>query len=324
MRRSIITGATGFVGANLARRLLTEGHEVHLLVRPSYNPWRILEIEKDVALHVVDLEDRDAVERVVGGIRAETIFHLAAYGAYSWQSDVQRMIATNITGTVNLLDACLKAGFEAFVNTGTSSEYGFKSHPPSEAQALEPNSSYAVTKASATLFCRLAAETHRANLTTLRLYSVYGPYEEPARLMPALIVRGLEGALPPLVNPDSAHDFVYVDDVCDAYLLAAERKTSERGTIYNVGTGRQTELREAVELARKVMNIEEEPRWNSMPPRAWDTSCWQANNEKIQRELGWQARYDFERGFVRMLEWFQSRAEIQDFYKQRCESNTEI
>jgi UDP-glucose 4-epimerase len=317
MRRSIITGATGFVGANLVRRLLAEGHEVHLLVRPHHTRWRIREIEPYVALHAVELEDSDSLERVVGGIRAETIFHLAAYGAYSSQSDVHRMVATNIGGTINLVNACLKTGFEAFVNTGTSSEYGFKSFAPSEAELLEPNSSYAVTKTSATLFCRHVAEMHKVNLTTLRLYSAFGPYEGPTRLMPALIMHGLEGTLPPLVNPEAAHDFVYVDDVCDAYLLAAGRKTSEHGAIYNVGTGRQTRLYEVVEVARRIMEIKEEPRWNSMPARAWDAAHWQSNSEKIRRELGWEPRYTFERGFETMLDWFQSRTEIQSFYKQQ-------
>jgi nucleoside-diphosphate-sugar epimerase len=316
MTRSIITGATGFVGANLARRLLAEGREVHLLVRPQYTAWRIREIERDVRLHVVDLEDTDSLARVVGSIRAESIFHLAAYGAYASQADIHRMVATNITGTINLVQACLKTGFEAFVNTGTSSEYGFKSLAPSEDEPLEPNSSYAVTKASATLFCRHIAETHSVNLSTLRLYSTYGPYEEPSRLMPALIMRGLEGALPPLANADAAHDFVYVDDVCDAYVLAARQKTAEHGAIYNVGTGKQTMLSEVVRLAQRLMAIQAEPIWNSMQDREWDTAVWVSNSEKIRRGLGWRPRHSFEQGFTETLGWFQSKPEILELYKR--------
>ena len=207
MKRVILTGGTGFVGANLARRLLREGHQVHLLVRPGYQAWRIEAIRGEVALHEVDLGDEDAVTRLVAQTRPDWVFHLAAHGAYSWQTDLRQMIQTNIVSTLNLVQACVKTGFEAFVNTGTSSEYGFKDNAPSETEGLEPNSPYAVTKASATLFCRYTAQSRGVHLPTLRLYSAFGPFEQPGRLMPTLILRGQKAELPPLAHPDSAHDF---------------------------------------------------------------------------------------------------------------------
>ncbi|MFN8563874.1 MAG: NAD-dependent epimerase/dehydratase family protein, partial [Anaerolineae bacterium] len=218
MKRVLITGATGFVGANLARRLLSEGHEIHALVRPAFRSWRIDAIRDDLRLHTLDLADAEAVQQVVAQIRPEWVFHLAVHGAYSDQTSIPDMISTNIVSTVNLVEACLQSGFEAFINTGSSSEYGFKDHPPAENEWLEPNSVYAVTKASATLYCRMVAQTRRVNVTTLRLYSVYGAYEEPTRLIPTLVAHGLRGRLPPLVNPEIARDFVYADDVNDAYL----------------------------------------------------------------------------------------------------------
>src|SRR5205085_63861 len=135
--------------------------------------------------------------------------------------DLRRMIQTNLLGTVNLVEACIAAGCAAIVNTGSSSEYGFKDHAPTETEWLEPNSHYAVTKASATLFCHYTAQHWEGLLPTLRLYSVYGPYEEPSRLLPTVILHGLQNRLPPLVNPEIARDYIAVDDVCDAYLLAA-------------------------------------------------------------------------------------------------------
>lgn len=314
MKRVILTGATGFVGANLARRLLNDGQEVHLLVRPGYTPWRIRAIRSDVCLHEVDLRDPEVLARVVGDIRPDWVFHLAACGAYSWQTDLRRMVQTNIMGTINLVEACLKTGFEAFVNTGSSSEYGFKDHAPSEREWLEPNSYYAVTKASATLFCHYAAKSQGVHLVTLRLYSVYGPYEEPTRLIPTLILRGLKGELPPLVNPDIARDFVYVEDVNEAYLLAATRPNQQPSTVYNVGTGVQTSLREVVDLARRVMGITVEPVWRSMPNRQWDTSVWVADNRKIKDGLGWRPRHTFEQGFRLMVNWFRDKPALQRLY----------
>jgi UDP-glucose 4-epimerase len=316
MKRVVVTGATGFVGANLARRLLQDGHEVHLLVRPGYKPWRIEAIRADARLHELCLEDASQVARIIGQIRPEWIFHLAAHGAYSSQTDLHQMLLTNIQGTVNLVTACLKTGFEAFVNTGSSSEYGFKDHPATETELLEPNSHYAVTKASATLFCRYTAQREQAPLTTLRLYSVYGPYEEPARLMPALIVRGLRGEWPPMVNPETARDYVHVDDVVEAHLLAAQHPSQEQGAIYNVGTGLQTTLREVVEVARRAMAIPDEPKWGSMPPRQWDTNCWVADSRLIRERLGWRPRYTFEEGFRQMLEWFGANPELRVLYEK--------
>jgi len=316
MTRSIITGANGFVGANLARRLLREGHEVHLLLRPGCDRWRVDDLRNDVTIHEVDLRDDLQVSRAIEAIRPEIIFHLAAYGAYASQTDVPRMIQTNIIGTANLLAAALKVGFASFVNTGTSSEYGFKSHGPAEDELIEPNSEYAVTKASATLFCREVARKHKINLSTLRLYSVYGPYEEPTRLVPNLILHGIRGTLPPLAGPTVAHDFVYIDDVCDAYLLAAAKSSESFGEIYNVGTGRQTTLSEVVEIAREILDIPAEPQWRSMPERDWDTEVWIANPRKVQTELGWSPQHTFEQGFARTVRWFEDNPSLRKLYEK--------
>ncbi len=304
MKRVIITGATGFVGANLARRLLRDGYELHLLVRPGYKPWRIEELRNSVRLHELQLHDTAAVAKAVAEIRPEWIFHLAVHGAYSWEKDWEQMVRTNIQGTMSLVSACLSTGFEAFINTGSSSEYGLKDHAPSEAEAIEPNSHYAVTKAAATMFCRQTAHAHKLYLPTLRLYSAYGPFEEPGRLLPTLIQHGMNGQLPTLADPKVARDFVYVDDVVEAYVLAAQHRGADPGAIYNVGTGVQTSLGELVETAKKVMAIPVEPVWNTMPNRHWDANVWVADNRKIREELGWQPRHTLAEGIEKMRAWF--------------------
>jgi UDP-glucose 4-epimerase len=305
MKRIILTGGTGFVGANLARRLLHEGHHVHLLVRSGYSTWRIEEIQSEIQLHIADFRAPETLLRVLELIQPDWIFHLAAHGAYSWQTDAAQIVQTNILGTINLLESALKVGFESFVNTGSSSEYGLKAHAPSEDEGIDPNSYYAVGKASATLYCRFSAAYHQVNIPTLRLYSVYGPYEEPNRLIPALIKNGLNGEFPPLVNPNIARDFIHTEDVNEAFIKAASVHTSACGAIYNVGSGVQTTLREAVETARKVMNIEAQPQWGTMPNRGWDTDVWVADSRKIQHELGWTPRYSFEDGLRQTVAWFQ-------------------
>ena len=315
-KRALLTGGTGFVGANLARTLLHQGHEVYLLARPGYKPWRIAGILKDLHMIEVDLRNRDGLDQVVDKILPEWVFHLASYGAYPFQTDSGLMVQTNLTGTINLVDVCLKTGFESFIYAGTSSEYGFKDHAPLETELVEPNSSYAVTKAAATHFCSYTARSTGMRLYTLRLYSVYGPFEEPSRLIPSLIIHGLEGRLPPLVTPHIGRDFVYVGDVCQAFLLVAAQPNQEAGAVYNVGSGIQVTIEKAVEIARRLMNIPTEPDWGSMQERSWDTSVWVSNPEKIYAKTGWTAGTSLEGGFQETVSWFCQNPSYIDFYKK--------
>jgi dolichol-phosphate mannosyltransferase len=315
-RRVLVTGGTGFVGANLVRRLLTDGHDVHLLVRGDAHAWRLAGIRRDVRLHRGALEDCAAVERVVARARPEWIFHLAAHGAYSWETDLDRMIATNVTGTANLVRVCVRRGFDALVHAGSSSEYGFKRAAPHERTWVEPNSHYAVTKVAATHLCRFTAQKERVRIATLRLYSVYGPWEDPGRLMPTLVVYGRSGKLPPLVDPRVARDYVYAADACDAFVRAAARKHPEPGPVWNVGTGRQTTIREVVAVARRVLGIRAKPVWGTMPNRQWDTASWVADARAIRRDLGWRPRVGFEQGFARMAAWMGEAAGRSRHYRE--------
>ncbi len=313
MKRVLVTGATGFIGSNLVRRLLHDGSEVHVLIRNDHITWRLRDIESDLRVHLGDVEDEDAVGEALSVAHPDWIFHLAAHGAYSSQTDQKRMVLTNVVGTVTLLESCLRAGFEAFVSAGSSSEYGFKDHAPTEDEALEPNSHYAVTKASASLYCAYTGRSRDVHVTTLRLYSAYGPYEDPNRLIPALAMAGLEHRLPPLVDPDVARDFVYIDDVVEAFVLAAARCRTP-GAIYNVGTGRQMRLRDVVDVVRRLTATEEVPKWGSMSNRTWDTSVWVANPARIRRELGWSPKYTFEKGFSAFVSWLKRNPTDRETY----------
>ena len=154
-------------------------------------------------------------------------------------------------------------------------------------------------------------------MPTLRLYSVYGPFEDPGRLIPTLVREGLAGKLPPLVNPGVMHDFVFIEDVVEAYLLAASKAGQEPGIVYNVGTGIQTSIGEIVASARRIMKITVEPRWGSMPDRKWDTGSWVADSQKIRKELGWRPTYTLEHGLRRVVEWFKSDSTFRNIYQKK-------
>src|SRR6266540_7020843 len=120
MKRAVVTGATGFVGANLVRGLLRFGCEVHILVRQGHRSWRLDDIVQDIAVHNVELTDAARIQRMFNDVKPHWVFHLAAHGAYPDQTDVRQMVTTNVLGTIELLAAALAVGFEAFVSAGSS------------------------------------------------------------------------------------------------------------------------------------------------------------------------------------------------------------
>ncbi len=303
------------MGANLARRLLREGRNVHCLVRPGHDPWRLEELRDAIQLHEVDLTDAAALTAVASSVQPDQVFHLAVHGAYSWQRDTEAIVRTNVLGTLALATACRAVEVPVFVNTGSSSEYGTKDHAPSETEFVDPSSDYAWTKAAATHLVRHWALRDGRRWTTLRLYTAYGPWEEPNRLVPTLILRGLDGALPPLTQPDTARDWVHVDDVCDAFLLAAER--GRPGAVWNVGSGVQTTLRDVVDVARRALGLDVEPQWGAMADRSWDTSVWVSDPRAIRRDLGWEARTSFTDGFARTVAWLRARPAVLAAYRAR-------
>jgi dolichol-phosphate mannosyltransferase len=303
--RSLVTGAGGFVGSNLVRRLLEDGDEVVAATRPGGSDRRLdgLEVER----LELDLEDAPAVRAAIDDARPARVFHLAAHGAYSWQSDRSRIVGVNILGTLNLLNACVDASVEVLANAGSSSEYGYRDHAPLESEAPEPNSDYAAAKAAATLFAGHVGRSTDLRVVTLRLYSVYGPWEDESRFVPTLVAHALHGELPALVDPDVARDFVYVADVCDAFVRAAAT-TVPSGSIYNIGSGRQLTIADAVETARTVFGVTAEPQWGSMPRRHWDTSVWVSDPALARLELGWSATTPFDDGLRLTAEWIHAKS----------------
>jgi nucleoside-diphosphate-sugar epimerase len=305
LSRAVVTGAGGFVGAVLARRLLADGHEIDLWSRPGADAWRIASLRDDAALVELDLTDADAVATRIRAAAPDVVFHLAAHGAYSWQRDTAEVLRVNVLGTAALLEACAAAGVEKVVQAGSSSEYGDKDHPPAEDEPVEPDSAYAVGKAAATTLARWIARRDGSVVRTLRLYSVYGPWEEPRRLVPRLVALGVRGQLPPLADPGTPRDYVYVDDACEAFLAAARAGAADADPagVYNIGSGVQTTLAEMVDAVRDVLGVDAEPRWGSIGNRDWDTDVWVSDPSRARRELGWAARTPMRDGLAATARW---------------------
>jgi nucleoside-diphosphate-sugar epimerase len=314
MKRALVTGGTGFVGANLVRRLLADGHETYVLLRAHHDPWRLATIRSNVHVVAGDVADRSDVSRALDAVRPDWLFHLAAYGAYPTQTDPRLAARTNVIGTVTLLEEAAARGFDAFVHAGSSSEYGRKDHAPTEDEITAPTSAYAATTVAGTVYCGYVAQRDSARVATLRLYSAYGPFEEPSRLVPTLLVHALGRRLPPLAHPDIARDYVAVSDVCDAFVRAAESMRAG-GAVYNVATGRQTSLRQLVTIVRAALGVEADPVWGSFPDRPWDTDVWVGDASRLRLDLGWTPRFNLPDGLHAFADWLRAEPAIFERYR---------
>jgi nucleoside-diphosphate-sugar epimerase len=303
--KALVTGAGGFVGANLVRHLLERGDEPIAMLRPETSSWRLEDVTADVRIEFADLTRPDEVLRSVREVRPDVIFNLAARGAYAWQTDLDEMLAVNVRATETLLHAARRVDAR-LVQAGSSSEYGFADRATGEFDRVEPNSYYAVTKVAATHLCRLAATQHGQHAVTLRLYSVYGPWEEPGRLMPTLVERALDGTYPPLAAPATARDYVWIDDACDAFVRAATTDLEDRGAVLNVASGMQTTLRSLVEIVQPLFSVESDPIWGSMPARGWDTAVWVGDSSTAADLIGWTASTSLPHGLRALAAWMQA------------------
>ncbi len=306
-KKILITGSNGFVGANLLHCLVKSGNEIHIILRETSNIWRIKDIinKNKVKKHYCDLTNRETIKKIVSSIKPEIIFNLSAYGGYPLQKDSMKIINTNFIGTVNLLDACTDTGFDCFINTGSSSEYGLKSKPMSENDLLEPINEYGITKAAATLYCQAIGRRENLPIFTLRLFSPYGYYEEPTRLIPYLIISCLKEKDLNLANPYAVRDFNFIEDVIDAYIKIINKKDKiSLGSIFNVGNGTQYSIEEVFKLAKKLTGYKKEPHWGKAKSRESDkVKIWVANNFKIKKNIGWKPRYSIENGLKKTIEW---------------------
>ncbi len=277
---------------------------------PSDRNWRGFVHPKLVSMKL-DLLDAGAVSALFRRVQPTVVVNCAAYGAYSNQTDVERIYAVNLTAVRHLLECARELpSLRAFIQTGSSSEYGRNCRGPGEDSATTPDSHYAVSKVAATASVQFYAHKHDVPGWVVRLYSVYGPYEDGSRLIPKLLLSAREGKLPPLVDPRISRDFIHVDDVSRLVHRVIERAPQlEKGRIYNVGSGTCSTLERAVETVRREFGVTQPPAWGSMPNRHWYHPDWFANPARAEHELGWRAELSLSEGLRQTMAWMNANPE---------------
>lgn len=299
----LIVGASGFIGSKLFFSLSKYRDDVFACSRNAKQSWR-LSGAKSSQLINLDILHYDNLKNTINRLKPQTVFNLSAYGAYSRQTDTEKIHQTNYIGTLNLIRALMDTGCNAFVQAGTSSEYGLNCSAPDETDILSPNSDYAVSKAGASYLIKYYGTILNFPCVNLRLYSVYGPWEERDRLIPTLIFNGLQGKYPNLVNKDISRDFVYIDDCTNAFVKAALTacKTNP-GVSMNIASGTKTTLEEVALAAQKIFNIPNEPVFGSMANRKWDLIDWYGKPDLAEKIMGWKYKTNFKEGLRLNVEW---------------------
>ena len=294
MRPALVLGASGFIGSHLLRTLTDSDRKSIGVSSSSPENWRTRALELEPLRVARDMEQ---LHSLLDRERPEVIFNLAAFGAYENQVDVSRTIAANLSLTVALSDWAVNNG-AALIQAGSSSEYGLNSNAPGEESARpRPNSLYAVTKLGASLWLEHMCRSTRLQAVTLRLYSVYGPLEDPGRLIPTLIRKAQEGALPPLADASISRDFVFIDDVVQSFLRAEECIGGEaRGRTLNICTGVKTTMADLASLVRGEFGIEEHPSFGTFG-RHWDLEDWVGDPTLAEEVLKWKSTTSLTSGF---------------------------
>lgn len=307
-RRVVVTGAAGFVGANACAALVAESAEVHALVRPGCTSWRLAHLSH-AELHEVDLTDQGSVVRTLAALRPWCVFHLATYSAYAAHPDEQMRLRVDVGATLAVLEGARGAGCHRLVHAGSSLEYGPYDRPIAEDDLLRPVVHRGVSKAAATLAVLRAARACGDGATVLRLFSVYGPWEHPHRLVPSAVRAALAGEVLPLTSPGLRHDLVYADDVAEA-LLRAGLEPGAYGEAINIGSGEQHSNEDVVDLVERAAGAQVRRKVGAFAARPCDSECWVADIRKAERLLGWRPATSLARGIERAVSWWAGRRDL--------------
>jgi nucleoside-diphosphate-sugar epimerase len=299
----LITGAAGFVGSNLTRYFVSRGIKVNIMIKRSSNTWRLNDIIKKTNVHYTDISDINNVKKIIKKIKPKTIYHLATHGGYSDQTDLVKIKKSILDATYNLINECKKYKFNIFINTGSSSEYGFKNKAMKESDILVPNSYYSVFKSSSSLYCQYESLKSNIQIVTIRPFHVYGPYERSNRLIPSLIRNMLNDKKVKLVSPKVSRDMIYISDVVNFYIMLANKKNL-KGEIFNLGSGKKTTIKEIYNFLKKITNYKVKNYWGSMKNRYWDQSIWYSNNSYVKTKLNWKPKVGLEKGLLNTVNWY--------------------
>jgi len=311
MSKILVTGGAGFIGCNIVRRLLKEGHDVRVLDNFSTGQRENLE-GVDVELIEGDLTSYHMVQRAIKGV--DYVLHQGALP--SVPRSVKDPIATtnvNVMGTLNVLTAAFEEGVKRVVYASSSSVYGDTPElPKRETMFPQPRSPYAASKLAGEYLCRVFFETYSLEVVILRYFNVFGPFQNPhsqyAAVIPKFITAALKGE-PVTIFGDGhqSRDFTFVENVVTANLAALEAPKSALGKPINIACGQSYTLLELVAMLEELLDAK--ISIVSKERRPGDVRHSLADISLARELLGYQPAVDFREGLERTIAWYKQRLE---------------
>ena len=302
-----VTGGAGFIGSHLVERLAASGWAVRVF--DDFSTGLRENIARVPGVDVIEgsVTDAAALERAVSG--CDVVFHLAVLASVTRSvEDPASSHAVCATGTLNVLRAAQQCGAKRVVYAGSASAYGGASDPEGQDEdtPLTALSPYAAAKLAGEFYCQAFASTYGLETIRLRFFNVFGPRQRadsPYSGVIAIFTAALTAARAPTIHGDGlqSRDFVYVSDVVNALLLAAETPGIS-GRVYNVGTGGSVTLLELLALLNRILGVAIAPVHG--PSRLGDVRHSRANIDRVRRELGYSPDVPIEEGLRRTLAWY--------------------
>jgi nucleoside-diphosphate-sugar epimerase len=307
-KRVLVTGAEGFIGSHVVKRLLQEGAVVHALVKPGSSLWRIRECINQLTVLEADITDAASLQSNIPHLKPQMVFHLAALVdvSRSWEL-IAPLVQTNLVGTINLISAVRETPLEAFLHASSSEEYGDAPSPIPESQRESPISPYSFSKAAAAHVCQMAARTFDLPVIVARLFPVYGPFQEGSMFIPSAIRDLLTNREFRMSPGEQEREFTYVDDVIEAYLRLAHCPDA-RGEVINVGSGIPHKMKEVIDLIRACLEEEVSIQMGALPYRTGEGMRCYCDNRKLKRLTGWEPRVSLPEGLRRTVDWYKTRS----------------
>jgi len=311
MKRALVTGAGGFIGKRLVGILEASGWEIHGTVRPGSRAPETFCLSEHIHIHEVDVADLDAMKSLLRDTNPDHVFHLAASLVASGSAfPLESLIGSNVLGVANMLDAISETPVSSAIFIGSCLEYGPKSQAIPETELCVPVESYGITKLAGTLLAQAAGRTKGLPVSIFRLFTPFGPGSQEGRLITEIVTRSLKNEPLLLSNPAVSRDFVYVDDVIDLLIEAAERTDLLKGEIYNVGSGRSVTIEEAASMAVYETNSTSTVEWNTAPQASYDADTWEADMTKTLATFSWRPKHSFAEGMRETISAFRSSETI--------------
>jgi UDP-glucose 4-epimerase len=308
--RILLSGATGFIGASVARVLAGTGRKVTALVRTGSDVRR-LESMGNVEQILCDWNDDPETISMLRDLGPSTFIHCAWRGVAGRQRNEEFHLTENVSLTLRSVDLANAVGCAQWIGVGSQAEYGNQNRCLGEDAPLRPTTKYGEAKKIAGIEALTRCGSVGMIGAWVRVFSTYGPDDSPEWFIPYVVGEFLAGRAPKLTRCEQLWDYLYVDDAAQALVALAD---ASAGGVFNLGSGNAKPLRTFVEAARNEVRTDVMPEYGAIPYRLDQVMHLEADISRLVAATGWQPRVDIQEGMRATVAFERQRAEGSSTY----------